>query len=115
MLAQVKPSSTIWAAVNTSPSSRYTSSSMAWWSADRRSRNSTASRSCSVSCPAPGRHEAGHVLVGDGVVLARLHARLALAQLRAADADELEDAAAEQALLPHHVRAVLVMSIWAVR
>ena len=43
--------------------------------------------------------QAGHVLVGDGVVLAGLHAGLALAQLGAPDPDELEDPPSEQALL----------------
>src|SRR5437899_2309741 len=54
VLAQVKPSSTIWAVVKTSPSRRYMSSSIAWWSAESRSRNSTARRSWSVSCEPPG-------------------------------------------------------------
>ena len=40
--------------------------------------------------------EAGDVLVGDGVVLAGLHARLALAELGTADPQQLEDAPAEQ-------------------
>src|SRR5581483_7008481 len=51
--------------------------------------------------------QAGDVLVGDRVVLARLHARLALTELRAADADQLEDATAEQAAASPR-RALLV-------
>ena len=59
--------------------------------------------------------EAGHVLVGDGVVLAGLHARLALAQLGAADPDELEDARARAGCsCPMRSRAMLVMRICAV-
>ena len=46
-------------------------------------------------------NQAGDVLVGDRVVLARLHTGLALAQLGAADPDELDDPATEEALLPH--------------
>ena len=59
-----------------------------------------------------GRDQAGHVLVGDGVVLARLHAGLALAQLGAADADQLEDAAARAGVCwPQTLRAALVIRI----
>ena len=43
--------------------------------------------------------QAGHVLVGDGVVLAGLHARLALTQLGAPDPDQLKDPPSEQAFL----------------
>jgi 3-oxoacyl-[acyl-carrier protein] reductase len=51
---------------------------------------------------APARSdEAGHVLVGDGVVLPRLHAGLALAQLGAPDPQQLEDPATEQGSLTH--------------
>ena len=63
----------------------------------------------------PGRDEAGDVLVGDGVVLAGLHARLALTELGAADPDELDDPSAEQALFPMTPRAALVIMICIVR
>ncbi len=46
-----------------------------------------------------GGDQARDVLVGDGVVLPRLHAGLALAQLGAADAQELEDPSPQQRLL----------------
>ena len=48
---------------------------------------------------APGCDQTGNVFIGNGVVLARLHARLAFAELGAADPDELEDPATEEALL----------------
>ena len=51
--------------------------------------------------------QAGDVLVGDRVVLARLHARLALAELRAADAQELEDATTEQRAAPAQTTGVV--------
>src|ERR1700733_12004690 len=48
----------------------------------------------------PGGDEAGDVLVRDGVVLPRLTAGLALAELGAADAQQLRDATAEKGVLP---------------
>ena len=60
-------------------------------------------------------NQAGHVLVGDRVVLAGLHAGLALAQLGAPDPDELEDPSTEEAVAPQALRAMLVWMIWAVR
>ena len=70
---------------------------MAWWSADSRSRKLDRQPFLRVEVAAVVAEQADDVVVGDGVVLARLHARLALAELRAADAQQLEDPAAEQA------------------
>ena len=72
---------------------------MAWWSAERRSRN--FHRQPLLLCQR-GRarcHQARHVLVRDRVVLPGLHAGLAFAELRAPDADELEDAPSQKTLL----------------
>ena len=99
VVAQVKPSSTIWAAVKTSPSSPV-DLVVDGVVVGREEVEELHGQSLLLGqAPMARGDEAGHVLVGDGVVLAGLHARLALAQLGAPDPDELEDAPPEQAVL----------------
>ena len=113
VLAHAKPSSTIWAAVNTSRELLGRSrASIAWWSADSRSRKRHRQAFLVGELVPVAIEQARDVLVGDRVVLARLHARLALAELRAADADELEDAPAEErALAPHHAPGASIIKL----
>ena len=98
--AQANPSSTIWAAVKTSPSLPVELVVDGMVVGREEVEELDGQPLLFGQLRAPGSDEARDVLVGDGVVLPRLHAGLALAQLGAADPQELEDPAPEEGLLP---------------
>ena len=101
VLAQVKPSSTIWAAVKTLPELAVDLVVDGVVVGREQVEELHGQALLLGQLRAARGDQAGHVLVGDRVVLAGLHARLALAQLGAADPDQLDDPRSEEALLPH--------------